>query len=211
METQQDALGALNEAWMHIVDECRAVLGSELHYQAVVYHCLRLHGAVPREQIGMNVKMWIADCVTPLFQNLDQRKNARYRGGFEPIPDIVLFSPAINGDWRRRNNKQTLLSMLMAIEVKASERSQGRLTQGEIVNDIHKLHAHREEVRHRGADMMPVMMVIDTAQEPVERMTPSALESAIAHAEEQGVFFYYVSPVEAVVVMPGDRIAPGAL
>ena len=207
METQQDALAALDRAWPHIVDECRAVLGSELHYQAVVYHCLRLRGAVPREQIGMNVKMWIADCVTPLFQNRDQRKNPRYGGGFEPIPDVVLFAPAINGDWRRRNNNQTLLNMLMAIEVKASERSKGRLNQSEIVNDIRKLHAHRDEVRHRGADMLAVIMVIDTAPEPVERMKPSALKSAIVLAQEQGVYFYYVSPAEATVVLPGNETA----
>ncbi len=159
----------------------------------------------------MNVKMWIGDCVTPLFQSLDQRKNPRYGGGFEPIPDIVLFSPAINGDWRRRNNDRTLVSMLMAIEVKASERHKDRLTRSEIVSDIRKLHAHREEVRHRGSDMLPVVLVIDTAPDPGERMKPGALEYSLTVAQEHGVYFYYVSPAEAKVVVPGDGIVPAEL
>src|SRR5689334_21072801 len=123
--TQQAALAALDQSWPHIVDECRAVLGSELHYQALVYHCLRTHGVVPLRQLGMNVKMRIFDCQTPLFRELDQRKAPGFQGGFEPIPDIVVFSPAINGDWRRRNRDRTLLSILMVIEVKASERDKG--------------------------------------------------------------------------------------
>ena len=49
--TMSEALAALTTAWSLIVDECRAVLGGELHYQAVVYHCLRLTG-VPRDQLG---------------------------------------------------------------------------------------------------------------------------------------------------------------
>ena len=85
LTTVEQAVAALDRAWPLIVDECRAVLGSELHYQAVIYHCLRATG-VPRTQVGMNVKQWITDPVTPLFQQLDARKHELYRGGFEPIP-----------------------------------------------------------------------------------------------------------------------------
>ena len=114
-----------------IVDECRAVLGSKLHYQAVIYHCLRATG-VPRTQVGMNVKQWITDPVTPLFRQLDARKHELYRGGFERIPDIVLCNPDIGGDWRRRRREVTLKHMLLAIEVKVSERegASGRIGDG---------------------------------------------------------------------------------
>ena len=63
MQTRDDALGALQRAWPPFVAECRSVLGSELHYQALLYHCLRAHGSVPSRQLGMNVKMWITDVV----------------------------------------------------------------------------------------------------------------------------------------------------
>lgn len=70
----------------------------------------------------MNVKMRITDFVTALYQELDEQKHPEYRGGFEPIPDVIIFELEINGDWRRRNRDNTLIQALMAIEVKASER-----------------------------------------------------------------------------------------
>lgn len=57
IETQEDALGALQRAWSPFVAECRSALGSELHYQAILYHCLRSYGQIPPGQLGMNVKM----------------------------------------------------------------------------------------------------------------------------------------------------------
>ena len=75
-----------------MVAECRRVLGSELHYQAVIYYCLRLHGEVPLEQLGMNVKIWIDNPVSELFRKLDLKKHEDYRGSFEPIPDVCLVS-----------------------------------------------------------------------------------------------------------------------
>ena len=77
------AVAILQEAWRAIVDECRAVLAGELHYQAVVYHCLRVAG-VPRTQLGMNVKQWIASPIGEHFQKLSLRKNEKYQVGFEP-------------------------------------------------------------------------------------------------------------------------------
>ncbi len=103
-ESMADALDALTRAWPPFANECRSVLGSELHYQALLYHCLRAHGQVPSRQLGMNVKIWITDVVSDLFRELDERKHEDYRGGFEPIPDVVIFRPEIGGDFRRRQS-----------------------------------------------------------------------------------------------------------
>ena len=93
IETQANALDALKRAWAPFVVECRSVLGSELHYQALLYHCLRAHGQVPPKQLGMNVKIWITDVVSELFRKFDEKKHEGFRGGFEPIPDVVIFRP----------------------------------------------------------------------------------------------------------------------
>jgi hypothetical protein len=175
IETREDALEALRKAWPSFVAECRSVLGSELHYQALLYHCLRAHGRVPPRQLGMNVKIWITEVISPHFRNFGEKKRPEYRGGFEPIPDVVIFEPEIDGDWRRRNHENTLRHMLLAIEVKASERHLGRLRPGEIVDDILKLEALQIEALHRGgSDMVPAVVTIDTAPEANERMRPEA-------------------------------------
>jgi hypothetical protein len=203
IETRDDALKAFRRAWPHFVAECRSVLGSELHYQALLYHCLRVYGEVPSRQLGMNVKMWITDVVTDLFRKLDEKKHPDYRGGFEPIPDVVIFRPEIDGDWRRRNRDNTLRQALMAIEVKASEREKKRLGPKEIVEDILKLEALRVEALHRGgSDMLPVVVVVDTAPEANERMTPYARQEIEAAARERGVHLFYVSPSDELVVLP---------
>ncbi len=182
----------LLKAWPSIVRECRATLGSELFYQAVIYHNLRQAG-VPLQQIGMNVKMNIDNPVSKLFRELDLKKHVNYRGGFEPIPDVALFSPAVSADWRRRKRDVTLTSLRLAVEVKASERENGRLLPGEVVRDIKKMAAHREEAVHRGGDFYPVMMVVDTAPLPKEQMTTYALNEAKRSAEELSVGFLYFS------------------
>ncbi len=130
------------------------MLGSELHYQTLLYHCLRAHGRVPSGQLGMNVKMWITGVVTDLFRGLDEKKRPDYRGGFEPIPDVVIFRHDIHGDWRRRNRDKTVKRALMAVEVKASEREKKRLGPKEIVDDVLKLEALRIEALHRGGSDM---------------------------------------------------------
>lgn len=193
MKDQHDAITALVRSWPHIVSETRQVLGSELHYQAMVYHCLRVHGQVPVSQIGMNVKMRITDPVSQLFQQLDFRKHEDFRGGFEPIPDVCLFAESVASDWRRRNFEKTMAALLLAVEIKASERAGGRLRPSEIIHDIRKLNAHREEARHRSVLFVPVMMVVDTAPEKVERMTELALTECQNAAREAQVGFLYVS------------------
>ena len=149
----------------------------------------------------MNVKIWIEGVVSDEFRRRDLRKAEGFRGGFEPIPDVVLFAPEIAGNWQRRNRENTLRHMLLAIEVKASERAGGRLGFGEIERDIRKLHAHREEVRHRGSDMLPVMMVIDVAPEVRERMDPAIVARCAERARELGVGWMYVSPEEEVCIL----------
>ncbi len=64
--TRDDALEAFKQAWPPFVAECRSVLGSELHYQALLYHCLRVYGQAPLGQLGMNVKIWITEVTSPL-------------------------------------------------------------------------------------------------------------------------------------------------
>jgi hypothetical protein len=198
MSECEQAVKSLVMAWPHIVTEARLVLGSELHYQAMVYHCLRLHGRVPINQIGMNVKMWIDAPVSDLFQKLDLRKHENFRGGFEPIPDVCLFSSDIASDWRRRNYQRTMSSLLLTIEVKASERKGSRLQSGEIINDIEKLAALLKETKVRSTSFIPVMMIIDTAPELLERMTPAGLVKAQLRAQDLSVELMYISQSECI-------------
>lgn len=194
MQTIEEARAALQNAWVLIKSECLLVLGSELHYQAMIYHALRTAGRVPLSQIGMNVKMWINNPVSELFKKLDSVKHPDYQGGFEPIPDVVIFKPEINADWRRRNRENTLINMLIAIEVKASERAKSKLRLAEIELDIRKLAAHREEVLHLGSSMLPVMLIIDSAPNESERMNPTTIEQAHNLAKKLDVAFMYTSP-----------------
>ena len=152
----------------------------------------------------MNVKMYIANPVSQLFRVLDSRKHSDYQGGFEPIPDICLFSQTVQADWRRRNKAITLASLLLAIEVKASERAKGRLRSGEIIGDIEKLAAHRQEAEAYGASFFPVMMVIDTDPLANERMTNKSLLASQAKATEHKVGFLYVSPTLEINTVKPD-------
>lgn len=193
MDNPRESVELLLRAWPFIIRECRATLGSELYYQAVIYHNLRQAG-VPLLQMGMNVKMKIDEPVSKLFQKLDLKKHEDFRGGFEPIPDVALFSPSVSADWRRRKNAVTLCSLLLDIEVKASERANNRLLPGEVIGDIEKLAAHRDEVKHLGGDFYPVMMVIDTAPLPKEQMTKYSFDLARQSADKLSVGFLYLSP-----------------
>ena len=194
IESRQQALAALSRAWPQIVVESRQILAGELHYQAMTYFALRDTGQVPLRQLGMNVKQWITDVQSELFRTLDARKHEQYRGGFEPIPDAVIFHPDANGSWQRRSRERTLMQMLLAIEIKASERSQSRLSRREILHDTAKLAAHRQEVQFRGSDFAPVMMVIDVTALENERMRPADIEACREHARLKSVSFLYVSP-----------------
>ncbi len=194
--TQQEALAAIDRAWPVICEECLTVLGSELHYQAMIYHALRTAGGVPVGQLGMNVKQWIPNVRTVLFRQFDLAKNEKFRGGFEPIPDIVVFSPDVAGDWRRRRRRHTIKCMFAVIEIKASERAKGRLNLGEVSNDIRKLAAHREEAQFLGHDFHPIMIVVDSARDTAERMTQWSVSGVRKLSRELGVEWRYISPDE---------------
>jgi hypothetical protein len=153
----------------------------------------------------MNVKIWTPNVVSDLFRELDVRKAEGFRGGFEPIPDVVVFGPAMGGDFRRRNHANTLRHMLVAIEVKASERHLGRSRPGKIVDDILKLDALRAEARHRGSDLLAAVVVVDSAPEVAERMTPGGRRAAEDAALEREVGLFYVSPTEQLTLVPAAK------
>jgi len=142
--------------------------------------------------------MWIDAPASELFKKLDLLKHPAFQGGFEPIPDICLFSSDVAADWRRRNYRNTLPALHMAIEVKASERKGSRLRSGEIISDIEKLAALLEEAKVRGTSFIPVMMIIDTAPELSERMTPSGLVKAQSKAQDLSVELMYISQSEYI-------------
>lgn len=203
MRTIADAQALFDSAWQIMTREIPRILGGELHYQAMVYHALRTAGA-PIDQIGMNVKQWIEAPRSDLFRSLADRKHVDFRKGFEPIPDVVMFGPQVGGDWRRRNRAVTLRSMLMAIEIKASERAGGRLSRAEVVRDLLKLAAHREEVIHLGADMAPVMVVIDVAPSRGERMRSNDIDHCSKLAEERQIQWrYFGAPAD---MRPGENM-----
>jgi hypothetical protein len=153
----------------------------------------------------MNVKQWIGDVRSDFFKRLDLRKHEAYRGGFEPIPDVVIFAPKIEGDWRRRRHEHTIAHMLAVLEVKASERAGKRLSLAEVQRDMRKLHAHREETRARSYDFHPVMIVVDSAREEGERMRPDHIEGARSLAQALEVEWRYLSPVLRQVDRPGSQ------
>lgn len=195
--TKEIARSTIKNAYKSIITDCRNVWGSELHYQAIIYHCLRENGKIPINQLGMNVKIWIDNPSTSLFKSKDLQKKERYRGGFEPIPDIVIFDAKIDGDWRRRNHENTLKQILYALEIKASERKNNRLGYSEIKADIDKLIALKEEINRRYNKEIGIgMLVVDTAKEAHERMKIETLSRLIGYSEQHKVDLGYFSLCE---------------
>lgn len=94
--------------------------------------------------------------------------------------------------------------MLLAAEIKASERSQNRLRPGEIVGDILKLDALREEAQAREAGCVTAVIVVDTAPEEIERTRSYALREARDAASNCGVCFFYLSPEDAFFDIPEE-------
>ena len=59
------------------------------------------------------------------------------------------------------------------------------------------------EVLHReGSDMIPAVVVINTAPEANERMTSYSRHEVEAAAREREVCLFYVSPSEESVILP---------
>lgn len=184
---------AISKAYPEIIKECRNVLGSELHYQAMVYHLLRKEGEVPLGQLGMNVKTTIKDVQTEFLSERIKKKNINFQSdGIEIIPDVSIYHPDIKADWRRRNYKSTLQQTLYSLEIKASERQNGRLTFGEIKEDVLKLKAQFDETKIKhNLEIGVGMMIIDVTPNEGEKMKRNTLEDVIKLCKEYQVDLWY--------------------
>lgn len=195
IHSPEQVTALIAKCYHSIISECRLILASELHYQAMIYHHLRHIGNVPFDQIGMNVKTTVSNVQTDFFNQRLLLKNPDYQSfGLEIIPDISFFSKNINGDWRRRNFDNTLKETIYSLEIKASERHKGRLTKGEIQSDILKLVAQREETYQLyGKRIGTGMLVVDVAPDLTERMKAPTLDFIIEFAEANSVDLWYFS------------------
>lgn len=189
MQTVSEMQAAILQAWPVIQKECLSVLGSELHYQAMIYHILRSTAGVPIDQLGMNVKIYIEKPTSVFFKNHEKTRKKGFEG-CEPTPDIALFRPGIESDWRRQQHENSLQQIQVAIEVKVSE---GRLTPCRVIPDLNKLAALREEVERIGSTLLPVMLIIDSAPTSKERITEQSLNAIISNAWEQNIPLLYAS------------------
>ena len=71
------------------------------------------------------------------------------------------------------------------------------------MDDVLKLQALRAEALHRGgSDMLPAVVVVDTAPEANERMMPYSRSEVEAAAREREVCLFYVSPTDETVILP---------
>ena len=92
-----------------------------------------------------------------------------------------------------------------------SERADSRLQPGEVISDIRKLDALRYEVREWESEIIPLMLVIDTAETAEERMTRPSLGRVREFAEELDVPFSYcgryrcIAPDDAPNVQQSGR------
>ena len=185
---------SINNSFEQIQNECKSVLGSELHYQAIIYHCLRDFGNVPISQIGMNVKIWINNPKTSFLIERMNKKHINFREGQEIIPDITIFTENVKSDFRRRNYKNTLKETIYSLEIKASERENGRLQRNEIKIDIIKLKSQFTETKLKHKKEIGIgIMVIDTAPKESEKMKKDTLDEVTEFAKENGVDFWYCS------------------
>lgn len=195
LENKQKCQDAISKCFGNIIAECRTVLGSELHYQAMIYHLLRQVGEVPLNQLGMNVKTTISNVSSPFLQDRILKKNKNYQSfGIEIIPDISFFRTELNGDWRRRNHVNTFKNTLYALEIKASERHNGRISYKEIETDILKLTAQAEETQSQHRQKIGTgLIIIDTAPKLEERITNNSLTKIIDCSKLHSVDLWYFS------------------
>ncbi len=203
IQSPEEVKQTISNCFNLVVTECRLILASELHYQAMLYYHLRHTGGIPFNQLGMNVKTTITNVQNPFLLQKSFLRNTNYQSAdIEIIPDITVFSQEINHDWRRRNFANTLKETLYSLEVKASERHKGRLQQKEVETDILKLVAQREETRRLFNRRIGVgMFIVDVAPDPGERMKAPILEALIELTRQQEVDLWYFnqeSQVEAL-------------
>ncbi len=195
--TVTEAIAALKNSWNIIIQECRSVYGGELQYQAILYHILRKVGEVPVTQLGMNVRVKFYQPISKAFIERSNSRKEGYEGVHEVIPDVVIYDPNVRGKWQRRLADRTVKNMLLAMEMKCSERKEGRIQPAEIRKDLLKLHALREEAEARSRTISPVVFIVDTAVDPNERMRDSALNQIKAEAKDLNIGLLYLPPQPA--------------
>lgn len=203
IQNKQDCQNILSKCFGNIIHECRLVLGSELHYQAMVYHLLRKVGEVPLNQLGMNVKTTISNVSSPFLKQRILKKNKKYQSfGIEIIPDISFFRTDINGDWRRRNHINTFKETLYSLEIKASERANGRIAYSEIETDLLKLKAQAEETeRQHNRKIGAGLMIIDVAPKLEERITVNSLNRIKVLSELHAIDVWYFSQDQQLKIL----------
>jgi hypothetical protein len=202
VETISEFQKSIRNSYSKIIEECRSVLGSELHYQAMVYHLLRALGKVPLSQIGMNVKTTIEDCKTDFFKDRITKKDKKFRSkNLEIIPDISFYSNSLKADWRRRNYKNTLEKTIYSLEIKASERNKGRLQFKEIETDFLKLKAQYNETKLKFNKEIGIgMMIIDVAPLENERMKKETLNKIIELSKKLSIDLWYFTQKENIEI-----------
>ncbi|HIP49160.1 MAG TPA: hypothetical protein EYG92_09385 [Lutibacter sp.] len=122
------------------------------------------------------------------------KKHINFREGQEIIPDITIFNENVKSDFRRRNYKNTLKETIYSLEIKASERENGRLQRNEIKIDIIKLKSQFTETKLKHKKEIGIgIMVIDTAPKESEKMKKDTLDEVTEFAKENGVDFWYCS------------------
>jgi len=203
MNSVQECQKSISNSFRAIILECRSVLGSELHYQAMVYFNLRLIGKIPVSQMGMNVKTTAENPVTDFFKSRVEAKHINFRSfGIEFIPDISIYTTNLNSDWRRRNFKNTLKETLYSLEIKASERYKSRLAYKEIETDIFKLKAQYDETFSKYGKRIGVgILIIDTAPKINERMKSSTLARLLELSKQNDIDFWYFSQDEELEIL----------
>lgn len=206
MNSAAECITCISNSFDNIVSECRSVLGSELHYQAMIYYILRSVGQVPVSQMGMNVKTTIKNPKNDFLKFRIQNKNIKFQSdGIEIIPDLTIFGRAINSDWRRRNYKNTLKETLFALEIKASERHKGRISFKEIETDILKLKAQYEETLINCRRKIGIgILIIDVAPDVNERIKTSTLKRIIELSKSNSVNLWYFNQDEKIEVITNN-------
>lgn len=203
IESKQICQNTISKCFGNIIHECRSVLGSELHYQAMVYHLLRQVGEVPLNQLGMNVKITIPNVSSPFLKERILKKKKNYQSfGIEIIPDISFFRSELNADWRRRNHINTFKETLYSLEIKASERHKGRISYPEIETDLLKLKAQAEETELQHDRKIGIgMMIIDVAPKLEERITDNSLTKIKAFSKLHSIDLWYFSQVGQLEIL----------
>ena len=148
-------------------------------------------------------KTTISNVSSPFLKERILKKNEKYQSfGIEIIPDISFFRTDINGDWRRRNHINTFKETLYSLEIKASERANGRIAYSEIETDLLKLKAQTEETeRQHNRKIGAGLMIIDVAPKMEERITVNSLNRIKALSKPHAIDLWYFSQDQQLEIL----------